>query len=501
MHPHWYKMLTAQTIAAFYFAKGLNSYNDDFMRPLINATAIFTGVETQRFFQRSPEENMEAYAQLLNFNYDLFTRYNQGTLNTLERFNQTEMRNLFAAWNAAMSDPTGNLLTDYFHTHQKTLRRVVEEYPEAIQQIEPEYGFHFDKNPKSLVAESDRFYLRQVAPTEKGVVTDDSLKPILIVPPFVLGANILAFLPGEKKSYACSFANQGIPTYIRTLKPIHETPAVQTMSAEDDTTDTRFFCEKLKEKHGQKVTLNGYCQGGFSALVNILSGKLDGLVDALITCVTPIDGTRSKGLGSFLVNLPPQFNDLAYGTKKLSNGNKIADGNLMGWIYKLKSIENSAPIVAFFNDFMMLSPRSEKPVKISKTVAAINYWLQNERSDLPLKITDMSFQSYNIPITKDGTLPIKLFNKKLNLKSLKDKKIPWLLCYGESDDLVEKEVALAPLDYLDHVEVTPFPKGHVAIATSWSHPDSLCALHTRFGDKKQYRGPVRFQLDLSQPEE
>jgi hypothetical protein len=35
----------------------------------------------------------------------------------------------------------------------------------------------------------------------------------------------------------------------------------------------------------------------------------------------------------------------------------------------------------------------------------------------------------------------------------------------------------------------------VAIATSWSDPDSACALHTRFGDG-QYRGPVRFHLDL-----
>jgi hypothetical protein len=72
--------------------------------------------------------------------------------------------------------------------------------------------------------------------------------------------------------------------------------------------------------------------------------------------------------------------------------------------------------------------------------------------------------------------------------------IPWLICYGEGDDLVEKETALAPLDVIE-AEVTPFPKGHVAIATSWSDPDSACALHTRFGDGN-WRGPVRFQMDL-----
>ena len=44
--------------------------------------------------------------------------------------------------------------------------------------------------------------------------------------------------------------------------------------------------------------------------------------------------------------------------------------------------------------------------------------------------------------------------------------------------------------------MTPFPKGHVAIATSWSAPDSACALHTRFGDGDN-RGPVRFHMDLA----
>jgi hypothetical protein len=120
----------------------------------------------------------------------------------------------------------------------------------------------------------------------------------------------------------------------------------------------------------------------------------------------------------------------------------------------------------------------------------------NERTDLPMEITRMSFASFNTPITSDGTLPVQLFGKKLNLKRLAEKKVPWLICYGTHDDLVEQETALAPLDYID-VEVTPFPKGHVAIATSWSSPKSACALHTRFGEGN-HRGPVRFHMDLDE---
>ncbi len=192
--------------------------------------------------------------------------------------------------------------------------------------------------------------------------------------------------------------------------------------------------------------------------------------------------------------LPNNFHDLAYGTRTLANGNKIADGDLMGWIYKLKSIEDSGPIIAFFNDIMMLSGKDDRPVDIKKTIAALNFWLQRERSDLPLSVTETSFRSYTIPVTSDGTLPVTIFGKKLRFQRIQDKNIKWLLCYGESDDLVEKEVALVPLNFID-VEVTPFPKGHVAIATSWSHPQSSCALDSVFGEEN-YSGPVRFHLDL-----
>jgi hypothetical protein len=136
------------------------------------------------------------------------------------------------------------------------------------------------------------------------------------------------------------------------------------------------------------------------------------------------------------------------------------------------------------------------PVRIGKTGAAMNHWLLYDRSDLPEGITKLSFDSYTIPITADGTLPVTLFGKTLNLKGIREKGIRWLLCYAEKDDLVDPPAALAPVEHLPDVEVTPFPKGHGAIATSWSDPSSACALHIRFG--KGYRGPVRFQLDLEE---
>ena len=79
------------------------------------------------------------------------------------------------------------------------------------------------------------------------------------------------------------------------------------------------------------------------------------------------------------------------------------------------------------------------------------------------------------------------------MKHIKELNIKYLICYADKDTLVDKEAALAPLDFVD-AEVTVFPKGHGSIATSWSQTESKCALHTYFGNN--YRGPVRFQLDI-----
>lgn len=476
------------------YLAGMTKYVTDFQIPVMLSSQYFKRVEGERFGKESPADSYDAYLTLLHNNLDMMNRGMSGAGKMISVYASMEMDGLTEAMRQVYFEQKFTKLARYIERQSRLLEAVTYRYPEAIDAIGPEFGFHFESGEHVLFDETDRFIIYRVAPSLKGVETKFDTKPILIIPPYVLGANILGFLPGEQRSYAHCFANQGFPTYIRVLKNIDTTPAIQVMTGEDDARDTARFCRAIMKEHGKPVTLNGYCQGGFNSLCSLLSGELDGLVDAFITCVAPMDGTRSKGLARFLSELPPQFNDLAYGTKILPNGNKVADGQLMGWVYKLKSIEHEIPAAAFFRNLTMFARQSDGDFTIGKTAAAMNYWLNNERFDLPLSIAEMSFISYNEPITEDGTLPVRLFDRKLNLKRLEEKKIPWLICYGIHDDLVEKETALAPLDYID-VEVTPFPKGHVAIATSWSSPDSDCALHTRFGDGN-YRGPVLFHMDM-----
>lgn len=493
----WTKSIGESVHSAQNLFTGVSKYNSDFFIPFLISTGYFANVELSKVMKESPSDGFKAYLDLFEFNLDLLYRYFSGSLNAVNEYNNRELKKGVTAWYNTLFNLTGETFDEFISRQANMLNNVSIIFPQAILDIEPEYGFHFEEGKNIKFAESDRFVLYQIMPSDKKIKVDEKCKPLIIIPPFVLGTNILAFLPKENKSYVHAFANRGIPTYIRIMKDIATTPQFQTMTAEDDTLDTRYFCKKIKEKHGKKITLNGYCQGGFSAVCNLLSGELDDLVDALITCVAPMDGTKSQGLSNFLKSLPQRFNNLAYGTKKLPNGNEVADGDLMGWIYKLKSIESEAPMAAFFRDLFMVAPqKKDAAVKISKTAAALNYWLHKERSDLPLAISKMSFDSYNTPVTEDGILPVKLFGKKLNFKRINEKNIPWLICYGEKDDLVEKETALAPLDHVD-AEVACFPKGHVAIATTWSNPVTKYAMDKKFG-KNNYRGPVRFHLDLNE---
>lgn len=493
--PEYHRMMlqlaAAQIRTGVAYSSALVKYHQEFMQPFWIALDAFLTTEKEKFLRHPPADSMQDYFELLQFNLQVAQQGANSGLQAMLGYHHDRADRAMQAWLNTLFKRDGETIVDFTETEARLLETILYTYPEAIHAIKPEFGFQFEDGGYVKAGETDSFLLYQVLPSTTETVRENG-KPVLILPPYVLGANILAFLPGENKSYVHAYANQGIPTYIRILKDIAATPAVQTLTGEQDALDTRTFCEILKKRHGQPVTLNGFCQGGFVALTGLLSGELDDLVDALINCVAPMDGTRSKALVEYMQHLPDRFRDLGYAVKPLSSGNRVVDGKVMSWVYKLKSMENEAPLYTLYRDLKIFG-RSNGNVKISKTAAAINHWLLYDRNDLPEAITKMSFDSYTVPVDRDGNLPFKLFERSLNFKRLQEKNIPLLICYGGADDLVDKEAALAPLDYIP-AEVTCFPKGHGAIATSWSNPDSACALHTRFGDN--YRGPVRFHLDL-----
>ena len=286
--------------AAQTYWNGVFKYMSEFMTPFWIALNSFSAVEKEKLLSHPSVESMRDYVELLQFNLQVAEKGLKSSVASMNKYHARQVTEAFSAWLNTIFDGEGEAIDECMARQAKQIEKVVYAYPKAIRDIKPEYGFHFNKDGYVKAAETDRFLLYHVLPTNKKVTVRKQGKPIIIIPPYVLGANILSFLPGEHKSYVHAFANQGIPAYIRIMKDITTTPAVQIMTGEDDAQDTRFLCEQVKARHGREVTLNGFCQGGFIAVVDLLSGELDGLVDALITCVAPIDGTRSKSLIEYI---------------------------------------------------------------------------------------------------------------------------------------------------------------------------------------------------------
>ncbi|MDD5475371.1 MAG: hypothetical protein PHU03_02525, partial [Syntrophales bacterium] len=388
-------------------------YMHDFMIPYWTAANSFMSREKDKITRTPLPETMLDYFELLKFNLQVAEKGMSGALKSIHEYSLQESERILQALINTHHDRNNPSLREYSRAQARKLEALVYGFPEAIRAIKPQYGFHFESGGYEKTAETDRFVLYQVFSRGRSVAARKEGKPIVIVPPYVLGANILALLPDEGRSYVHAFADQGIPTYIRVMKDINTTAAVQSMTGEDDALDTKQFCEFVKKRHGRAVTLNGFCQGGFMAVLDILSGELDGLVDALITCVAPMDGTRSIALVEYMQHLPSRFRDLGYAVKETPEGNRIVDGKVMSWVYKLKSMEKEFSLVTLFRDLMNLPESDHRDISISPVAAAMNHWLIYDRYDLPENITKLSFKSYTIPVAEDGTLPVTMFGKKL----------------------------------------------------------------------------------------
>ncbi len=418
---------------------------------------------------------MSAQEKMLSYVFDQIEEGTQALMNTLY-------------------DGKGNGSSERFGSFLRREAEVMESvanFNDQIEKIKDEFGFHFNTSDYKLVHETDTFQMYQVLPLKKGVKVRSDVPPMLLVPPYMLGVHILSFLPHENKSYSHSFANEGIPTYVRVVKDIMKTEAVQQTTPDADCLQTLELCSKLKEIHGKKVVLNGTCQGGYICLMNILSGKLTDVCDTLITNVAPIDGTYSDAISG----MPQMHSDFI--TTPLANGNRVANGYMLSLGMRFVAIDRETPLVKVLDQASMHRATDLNP---GKTPAALFRWLLKERVHLPLEVAKMSSCTFQQPIGDDGTLPVQLFGKPLNIKDLAKLGVKWYQNYAIKDDLVTPPCATAGNKFLegtDVVESVAFHGGHVAILTSPYAKKAPVNGEFTDGTGKKARGPVKFMLDLA----
>ena len=440
---------------------------------------------------RHHQPSVDAMFHLMQYNARLVDRALWANQEQLSTYLLDESERGWSAWLNTLLGLPGETI-EQFAARQADVMEAVSNFNEQIERVRDEFGFQFKTNDYKLVHETDCFLMYQVLPLDKSVAVRRDVKPMLLVPPYMLGGHILAFLPYENKSYAHAFANAGIPTYVRVVKDIWETEKVQTMKTEDDCLQTRQLCAALVDKHGQKVTLNGTCQGGYISLMNILSGRLADVCDSLISNVTPVDGTYSPTIS----NMPRMQHDFLL--SRMPNGNMVANGYLLSLGMRLAAIDRETPLVQVLSQARLQEQTGLKP---GKTVAALFRWLRKERVHLPRAIAEMSSITFEQPIAADGTLPVSLFGRPLRIDNLAGLNVRWYQNYAINDDLVTPPCATAGNRFLEGsglLESVPFPGGHVAILTSpfGSH----APVNGRFqaADGTMCRGPVLFQLEFSQ---
>ena len=355
-----------------------------------------------------------------------------------------------------------------------------------------EYGFKLIEPYCKKIAENEYFILYQVMPVKDSIQIDNNKKPILIIPPYILGANIMAFQPEKNRSFTHFFANKSFPTYIRIIKNIRTEEYVHSMKIEEDVLSIKFFLEKISSKHSKKITVAGFCHGGYFALTAILSGVTKDLVDSLINISTPIDSTKGRISGDQVNFFTDNEETVRKYYKVYRNGNVVVDGRIANWFVTMSDFQKSDLLIQYKN-----CSKTDRGVENDdrNTAFYVNRMLKNDRVDLPKNIMHTLYKTYHFPITKDGILPITLFGKSLNIKKISEKRIKYLICFSESDDLVGEEAVTAPKKYVD-VIISKFPKGHFTIMTKWSDPCSKFSLDKKFGTDNKYMGPVRFHMDL-----
>jgi hypothetical protein len=439
---------------------------------------------------RDHPPSAETMMHLMRYYAGLWNRAWWANQEELTKYLLDEGEKGWSAWlNTALGLPGETL--DAFADRQADVMDAVANFNEQIEHVRDEFGFQFNTSDYKLVHETDCFRMYQVLPLDKKVAVRRDLKPVLLIPPYMLGVHILAFLPYENKSYAHGFANAGIPTYVRVVKDIWENEKVQTMTPDDDCMQTRELCAKLVEKHGQKVTLNGTCQGGYIALMNILSGTLRDVCDRMISNVTPVDGTYSPAISS----MPRLQHDFVY--SRLPNGNYVANGYLLSLGMRLAAIGRETPLIQVINQARLEEKAGLRP---GNSVAALFRWLRKERVHLPVAIAEMSSITFEQPIGPDGTLPVRLFGKPLRIGDLVSLNVHWYQNYAVKDDLVTPACATAGNGFIEGsglLESVPFPGGHVAMLTNPYAKNAPVDGRFTAPNGENCRGPVLFQVEMS----
>ena len=194
----------------FLFWMNVMRYSSSFMNPFWLAFNNFSDME-MRFDKSFHLQDANDLIDLLLFEMDLAAKGTMASLSALNEYHTKELRDVLSSLGNSLPNGGPEDFLRYSERQLKIMDALYNAFPRAVREIEPEFGLHLDNGGYIKTAETERFELYQALPTEKGVRTREDGKPMIVVPPYVLGANIMAFLPGRKEAMSMPLPTMEFP--------------------------------------------------------------------------------------------------------------------------------------------------------------------------------------------------------------------------------------------------------------------------------------------------
>ena len=158
-----------QILATQNYWNGVLKYFNEFNTPFWIALNAFNAVEKDKLTRTQPWETAKDYIELMQFNYQVAEKGVNGSLASMHDYHRGQLNKAFTAWFNTIFKTDGDDVADVAAKQVKLIETVVSTYPQAIRDIKPEFGFHFEADGYVKMAETERFSLYQVLPTDKKI--------------------------------------------------------------------------------------------------------------------------------------------------------------------------------------------------------------------------------------------------------------------------------------------------------------------------------------------
>jgi len=142
------------------YSYGILKYLNEFMSPYWIALNSFNNLEKEKLKKSDHLQALSDYLNLFKFNLQVAEKGFNGTFSMMNTYHVRKSEEAFQAFLNTIFDKKGEDLSGFIERQAKLFHKVVYEYPQAILEAKPDYGFHFeDKTAYVKFAETDRFEL------------------------------------------------------------------------------------------------------------------------------------------------------------------------------------------------------------------------------------------------------------------------------------------------------------------------------------------------------